>query len=74
MVEQAWLNNLDECKWYDHEADMKIFSALFPEVLFMLRGEGEESEDIWMKYFQAGKMQIAKATISFEPFDEKKLK
>src|SRR5881394_2305568 len=54
--------NLEEStKWYDHEADMKALSAEFPKVLFTLRGEGEESGDVWVKYFKNGKMQSSKA-------------
>jgi hypothetical protein len=74
IVADAWLNNLDECKWYEHEQDMRIFSKLFPEVVFTLKGEGEEPGDLWFKYFQNGKMQKAEAIITYDPFDPKKLK
>jgi hypothetical protein len=30
------------CYWYDHEEDLKKFSLLYPDTLFMLTGEGEE--------------------------------
>jgi len=71
--------------WYDHEDDMKRFSKFFPDVLFelsgegensgdMLSGEGENSGDIWRKYFLDGKMQIVNAKITFDDFDEEKLK
>ena len=55
---------------------MISISKKFPEVLFTLSGEGEESGDIWMKYFKNGKVQNAntKVTISHDPFDESKLK
>lgn len=61
-------------KWYNHEADMKALSYKFPGVLFTLFGEGEESGDIWKKYFQDGKMQFCKAVIDFPKFDAKLLK
>ena len=48
-------------------------SKLYPEHLFMLEGEGEESGDIWRKYFFNGKYQICNAIITFEPFDKTKL-
>lgn len=64
----------DSCKWYDHEIDMKTLSNKFPGVLFILEGKGEESGDIWKKYFLAGKMQRCPGKITFDGFDENKLK
>jgi hypothetical protein len=62
------------CKWYEHEQEVAEFSKYFPTTLFTLNGEGEETGDIWKKYFLNGKMQVAKAKILFDEFDEKKLK
>lgn len=73
LIADAWAEQLDACRWYEHADDMKLFSTLFPEVLFTLEGRGEESGDLWVKYFQNGKMQEARAQISYEPFDPKKL-
>jgi|SRR6478736_37700 len=64
----------DRCKWYDHEEEMKEISKAFPTDLIQLHGEGEESGDIWDKYFLNGKMQICKAQIVLPPFDSDKLK
>lgn len=63
----------EEVKWYDHEEDMKAFSRKFPAVLFTLNGEGEESGDVWVKYFKNGKMQASKAEIKLAAFDPAKL-
>lgn len=63
----------DSCKWYEHEDDMKRISKEFPEVLFTLHGNGEESGDIWVKYFKNGKMQTSKAEIKLAAFDPKQL-
>lgn len=52
--------------WYDHEEDMIEMSKVFPGIIFTLHGEGEESGDIWNKYFKDGVMQVAKATITVE--------
>ena len=56
----------DRVKWYEHENNIKILSERFPSVLFTLSGEGEESGDIWKKYFLNGKCQVAKAKITFD--------
>lgn len=62
-----------EAKWYDHETDFKAFSKQFPNWLFTLTGEGEESGNLWKKYFLNGKVQIANAIISYDSFDANKL-
>jgi hypothetical protein len=59
----------DGCKWYDHQKDMRSFSRKYPEVLFILSGEGEESGDMWRAYFKNGKMQFVKAKIVFDDFN-----
>ncbi len=63
----------NECKWYDHEKDMKNLSRKYPELVFHLCGEGEESGDIWKKHFKNGKMQVCRAKIKYDEYDESKL-
>ena len=72
-VYDFWLGDSEECKWYDHEDDMKVFSRKFPTLLFKLEGKGEESGDMWVKYFRDGKMQVCEAKITFDDYDESKL-
>ncbi len=62
------------CKWYNHETEMKCLSEKFSTVLFILKGKGEEAGDLWIKYFKHGKMQVCKVIITYDPFDEGKLK
>lgn len=67
-------SNTDDVKWYEHEQNMREWSARAPGVLFTLEGEGEEAGDLWKKYFKDGKMQICRAILTFEPYDPAKLK
>lgn len=64
----------DTAKWYEHEEDIRELSRLCPEAVFVLYGEGEEAGDIWYKYFKNGLMQMCEAQITYEDYDESKLK
>jgi hypothetical protein len=64
----------EQCKWYSHEKELRAFSAKHPDVTFMLSGEGEEPGDIWREYYKGGRMQKCKAIITFDDYDERKLK
>lgn len=63
----------DEAKWYNHEEEIQRLSKEFPETLFYLHGEGEETGDIWDKYFLNGKIQKCYAKIVIPDFDITKL-
>jgi hypothetical protein len=60
--------------WYDHEEDLKEFSKKYPDLVLHLSVEGEENGDMSQKYFKNGKMQVCKAKIDFDDYDENKLK
>lgn len=63
----------DDCKWYDHEKDLKDFSINHPNALFLLEGQGEESGDEWKLYVQNGHSQMCKGKMVFPEFDKGKL-
>ena len=44
-------------KWYECETEMKEFSKLFKYVIFIIKGEGEQNDEIWYRYFKNGKMK-----------------
>lgn len=60
----------EPCKWYKSSDDMKTMSSQFKDILFELRGEGEEAGDIWKAYYLNGKEQMCKARVMFDKFDE----
>lgn len=61
----------EQMKWYEHTLDMKKISTKFPDILFILSGQGEEPGDLWREYHLNGKFQFEKA--KFDDFDEEKL-
>ena len=60
-------------KWYSCDDDMKSFSANYPDVLFIVYGEGEDSGDLWKAYYKNGKQQREQAVVTYGAFDESKL-
>ena len=37
----------NDWKWYDWREDMRTLAKKFPNITFVLHGDGEESDDIW---------------------------
>lgn len=56
---------LNTAKWYDNEKDMKGLSAMHPDILFTVYGNGEESDDMWVAYYLNGVGKSAKAKIVY---------
>ena len=69
----AYHDGCNDMKWYEWQEHMVKFSMEFPEVLFKLEGKGEEHGDLWVAYIKNGKVQLCKAKITFDDFDESKL-
>lgn len=44
----------DSMKWYESDSDMKTLSREYPEMLFLLTGDGEESDDFWRAFYKDG--------------------
>jgi len=62
-----------EWKWYRWEEDMREVSKKYPEIVIKLKGKGADSDDIWFAYFKAGKVQLCRAKITYDEYDESKL-
>ena len=45
-----------EGRWYNSETDMITLSEVFPDALFILQGEGEESLDVWEEHYKGGQV------------------
>ena len=60
--------------WRTDEVEMKRLSALpkYKDVLFTLHGEGEDTRELFYKYFKNGKMQVCRAEITYPEFSEDK--
>ena len=59
-----------EVKWYEHERDMLHVSKRFPNVVFILSGEGEENNDVWKKRFLNGEVWEIRPEVSWPEFPE----
>lgn len=70
----GWYDGTMNAKWYGCNEDCLAVSKMFPDQLIVVEGNGEEQGDQWKSYYSNGKMQSCKAIITFEAFDESKLK
>lgn len=73
-MDEDYLNGSATTKWYESEDDMRKVSLQFPEYLFILRGEGEESGDLWVEYYLNGKTVHHQAQIVYPEFKMEDLK
>ena len=53
-------------KWYDHDDDLIALSKKFPDVTFVLYGEGEERDDNWITYYKNGDYEYCNGRIVYD--------
>ena len=53
LVKQGYSEDI--IKWYNHTEDCRKLSMKFPNLLFVVEGIGEYSDDRWREYFLNGK-------------------
>ena len=51
------------------EDEVKTVSKLFPDVIFEMYGDGDDSEDFWKGYYLNGAETICRGTIVYEECD-----
>ena len=64
----------DSVKWYTMNDDMIKFSKCYPQIVFVVTGDGEEGDHFYRSYFLGGQSYSKKGAISYPPFDATKLK
>jgi len=56
-------------KWYNHDEDMDAISKEMEDYVFVLYGDGEESDDKWKKIYYNGKHVGVNAEDYYPPID-----
>lgn len=65
----GWVS--DDCmKWYDFESDMTKLGSIFPEMVFVLYGEGEERDDNWRLFVKGEQVEYQPGRIIFDKTPE----
>jgi hypothetical protein len=65
--------NGEDATWDNQDDDMKAFSLLYPGIRFRLYCEASDGEQ-WLDYYINGKHQYSPGTLTYEPYDESKLR
>ena len=50
LITKSYVN----ATWYNEEENMLEFSEHFPELVFILDGDGEEGDDVWQSAYHNG--------------------
>lgn len=53
-------------EWIGHDYVMKKISEIFPTVLFVLEGDGEDKNDLWIEYFKNGQRQFCQGHVVYD--------
>jgi len=64
---------LDDAKWYSWDEDMTKLSLAYPDVIFELYGDGEETDDVWKAVFYRGKGETVNEISYFPAINMSKL-
>ena len=63
----------DSIKWYEFDKDMLNISEHYPDTVFEIYGDGEESDDKWVSYWCNGISKGGLARIAYPKIDYTKL-
>lgn len=55
-------------KWYGWREELTAVSAKFPNLLFEIEGDGEDSDDFWKARIKNGECEIVKGKIVYPGF------
>jgi hypothetical protein len=55
----------NELDWDSLEEDMETFSVLYPNLVFIIYGQGEGNENEWRMFFKNGKREIQHSTVTY---------
>ena len=64
-----WYFCMEPMKWYEMKEDMTALSKLYPDYLFKVNRNGEESCDFSDDYFKNGRHQHCVGTLTYEKPD-----
>lgn len=63
-----------DISWYDVDENMSLISSNYPDVVIALNCDGGSDEDYWISYYKNGLVQTCFRQVSYEDYDETKLK
>lgn len=56
-------------KWYDWEKELTELSKKFPDLMFIAEGDGEDSDDLWIAWFNNGTSLYRRKYITHDDYD-----
>lgn len=55
----------ESVKWYECEDHMKLISLMYPNITFVIYGDGEDSDDFWKGYYCNGASSIEGGVMTY---------